>query len=329
MSQFFVVIQRIAAFFAAILATFMNLSVGNNIIISKDADVQLSVALVADTHVGQEFYRQLTFPAGVKDISRHVKPDVFLCAGDCTDNGNDANWQAFKEPIDKYLTVKERIIALGNHDTWTSYDGEREYDDAKRNFLTYANEIMDTDFDTVWFTREIGGYSFIVMGSEDDSVGATISNAQLNWVERELAEAAAKADGKPIFVINHQPLNFTHTIGENEDGNGFSSNAASDRLLRIMDQYENVFYISGHVHYGLKADPEGEPEGYTTVEKVGEHVTSVNLPCYAYGTFFTGGEDVVGQGLVMYVFKDRVEFKGRNLFLSNWITAFDVTVPLT
>ncbi len=327
MAQFIMILQGISAFFAAIVVTLTSLSVGNNFVIPKDEAVQLSVAMVADTHVGEAFYRQLAFPAGVKDISRHVKPDVFLCAGDCTDNGNDANWEAFRKPIDRYLDVDERIIAIGNHDTWTSYDGH-DYAAARDNYLKYANAIMDTAFETVWFTREVNGYTFIVMGSEDDSTSAVISDAQLDWVEDALTKAAETSDGKPIFVVNHQPLNFTHAVGDNEHSNGFGDNAASERLLRIMDRYRNIIYISGHQHYGLKTDPAGEPEGFTTVEKVGAHVISVNLPCFGYGTFLEGGKDVLGQGIVMYVYGDRVELKGRNFFLSNWVKTFDVTVPL-
>lgn len=327
MAQFFSLIQRAVAFFAAILSTLTSLSVGNNFIIKQDDDVRLSVALVADTHVGEAFYRQLAFPSGVRDISNHVRPDVFVVAGDCTDNGNDANWQAFKKPIDRFLRVDNRIIALGNHDTWTDYDGH-DYETARENYLRYANEIMGTDFEEVWFTREFEGYTFIVMGSESDSTGAVISDRQLDWVEAQMAAAAEKSPENPIFVINHQPMNFTHAVGDNKHDNGFESNAASERLLGILDRYENVIYFSGHQHYGLKTTPEGEPEGFMTVERLGEHVTSVNLPCFGYGTFLEGGKDVLGQGIVMYVYSDRIEFKGRNFFLANWVKAFDVTIPI-
>ena len=64
------------------------------------------------------------------------------------------------------------------------------------------------------------------------------------------------------------------------------------------------------------------------MERVGQHITSVNLPCYGYGTFLEGGTSVFGQGLVMYVFDDHVQFKGRNFFLSNWSRDFDVSVPV-
>ena len=99
-------------------------------------------------------------------------------------------------------------------------------------------------------------------------------------------------------------------------------------MLSVLDRYPNVILFSGHQHYGLKTEAEGEPEGFTTVEKIGKNVTSVNLPCYEYGTFLEGGRDVLGQGIVMYVYADRVELRGRNFFLRNWVKNFSVTVPV-
>lgn len=54
---------------------------------------------------------------------------------------------------------------------------------------------MGTDFDTVWSARTIGGYPFFVLGSEDESTGATISDVQLSWLETALAAAAESAAG--------------------------------------------------------------------------------------------------------------------------------------
>ena len=322
-------LQKAIPFLTAIFLALTTLSVRNNLIVKKEDGVRLAAALISDVHYGDVFYRQLALPPGLRDLTRHVKPDLFVLAGDCTDNGNDENWTALQKTIDKNLKVDNIILALGNHDTWTSYDDEHTYGTAKDNFLRYSNAIMGTDFDTVWSSRTICGYPFIVLGSEDDSTGATISDAQLSWLETALAEAAESAAGKPIFVINHQPFNYTHAVGDNEHGNGFESNTQSERLLAILDRYENVFYISGHQHYPLALEPTAEdPAGFTTIEHVGDHITSVNLPCYGYGTFLEGGTSVFGEGLVMYVFDDHVQFKGRNFFLANWSRDFDVSIPL-
>ena len=329
MEAFREILKKAGAFFTAIILALTSLSFGNNLCIKKDPDVKLTVALMSDTHVGDVFYRKMVFVPGVRDVSRHVKPDVLLVAGDCTDNGNADNWGAFQEILDKNLKVNDVVLAMGNHDSWASYGGgERSYDEAKKTYLQYSNAIMGTDFSEVYASRDIGGYPFLVLGSEADTTGATLSSAQLDWLETALEEAADTHPGKPIFVVNHQPLNYTHAVGNNEHGEGFESNEISTRMQSILDQYENIFLISGHRHHPLTLDATTDPEGFATIEQVGEHITSINLPCYEYGTFLEGGTSVLGEGIVMYVFDNKVEFKGRNYFLSNWSKTFDVEIEL-
>ncbi len=321
-------LKKAGPFLTAIFLALTTLSVGNNLFIKKAPDVRLTAALISDTHVGDAFYRQLSLPPGLRDISRRVKPDVLVLAGDCTDNGNESNWTTLQTLFQKNADVPNTILAVGNHDCWTSYDGEKVYDEAKANFLQYGGAIMGETPDDVFFLREIGGYSFLVLGSEAASTDCVMTDRQLGWLEATLAAAAEKADGKPVFVINHQPMNFTHAVGADEGGNGFDSQQTSDRLQAILDRCPNVIYISGHQHYPLALDAADNDVGFVTVERVGQHITSVNLPCYGYGTFLEGGTSVFGQGLVMYVFDDHVQFKGRNFFLSNWSRDFDVSVSI-
>lgn len=319
-------LKKAGPFLTAIFLALTTLSVGNNLFIKKAPDVRLTAALISDTHVGDEFHRKLSLPPGLRDISRRVKPDVLVLTGDCTDNGNEANWAALQELFRKNANVPNTILAVGNHDCWTSYDGERVYEKARANFLQYAGAIMGETPEDVFFSREVGGYSFLVLGSEDDSTDCVMSARQLDWLETALAAAAEKAQGKPVFVINHQPMNFTHAVGADEERFGFCSQDVCDRLQAILDRYPNIFYFCGHRHHPLALEANGD--GFVTVERVGRHITSVNLPCYGYGTFLEGGTSVFGQGLVMYVFDDHVQFKGRNFFLSNWSRDFDVSVPL-
>lgn len=313
------------AIFLAILTSFTTLSIVNR---GSADEALLSVAAVSDTHITKELYRRIVLVPGLEDISKRVSPDVFLLAGDCTDNGNEENWAALQETLEKHLKVDHSIIAIGNHDTWTSYDTPHDYEPARENFIRYSNAIMGTDHTEVWYTSEVNGYTFIVMGSEGTGVGEDLSDAQIEWVDAELAKAAAAAPEKPVFVVNHQPLNFTHAVGDNENGNGIETEGASEKLQAIMDKYNNVFYISGHQHYGLNDGSQGFPEGFSTVEKVGEHITSINLPSYEYGSFVTGGNAFIGQGLVINVYADRVELLGRNFAAGSWVRNYSVTVPL-
>ena len=281
----------------------------------------LTITAVSDTHVN-DTARAMMLAAGMKDMSsKEMNVDGVLFLGDCTDNGNPENWQLFTDVVVNNCTVKDKIVVLGNHDTWTSYDSDHEYEEALAYYLTYSNTIMGTNHTTPYFTYEIGGYPFIVLASEDSSVAATFSDAQIEWADTQLQQAAAKHPGKPIFVLMHQPLNYTHAVGNNEGGNGFEDNEMSLKLRAVLDKYENVFYLSGHQHYGLNdgKDEFSNPPGFTTVEKVGRNITSVNLPCYMYGSYTFGGDPLIGDGLVINVYADRVEFLGRNFVMQGWL----------
>ena len=320
-------VLRVFTAIFAVVAALGSLSAGDQRVTPKPEGTRLTASLLADTHTGEAFYRNIIFAPCVYDASIRVKPDVRVFAGDCTDNGNEDNWKAFKGVLDRWPYSGETIVALGNHDTWESYEGDHDYDSAKATYLKYAGAIMGMQLDEVWFTREIEGYPFIVMGQEDSSVSMTLGETQLAWVDAQLAKAAEKHPGKPVFVICHQPLNDTHAVGKNENSNGFGDDEMSGRLAAILDKYENVFFISGHQHYGLTLTPDAR--GFTTFEKVGEHVTSVNLPSAEYGDFVTGGKGVPGQGLMMYVTDNEVIFRGRNFFLGSPISGFEYTVELT
>ena len=316
--------EKITAFFRAagavvlsVLLSFVSFTAGGNLQPAREDGVLLRAALISDTHMTAELYRRAVLAPGLTDISRRVQPDVFVLAGDCTDNGNEENWQALVDLLEKRLTVPQAILALGNHDTWVTYDTPHDYAPARKNFIRYSNAVMHDDHTEVYYACEVNGYSFFVMGSEGTSTGAEISETQLAWLENALAEAYTADPAKPLFVIDHQPMNYTHGVGDDEDGMGISTEGASERLLEILDRYENIFYFSGHLHYGLNDGALGYPEGYATVERVGEHVISVNLPSYEYGSFVTGGNAWIGQGLVMDVYADRVELNGRNFALSN------------
>ena len=321
------IIKTILAVLLSILTSFGSLSLP---LLQQEppAEARLTIAAISDTHITKDLYRRAVFAPGVEDISKNVKPDIFIVAGDCTDNGNEENWEGFKSVLDRHLRVPHSIIALGNHDTWTSYDTPHDYEPAKVNFLQYANAIMGTDYDRVYFTTEIEGYPFIVLGSEETCTGMMVSDEQLAWLDAALAQAAQTHPGKPLFVINHQPLNFTHAVGDNEHKHGIETPGASEKMRNILDSYPNVFYISGHQHYGLNTGKLDYPEGFTTVEQVGENITSVNLPSYEYGSFDTGGNAWIGQGVVFHVYDDRVEILGRNFAMHAWVRDFTVTVPL-
>ena len=328
------IFTKIGTVLLALITTFTSLLGLGGGGIPEEAATQdtlcLTIAAVSDTHITPALAPMLT--AGLIDMSADdLDVDVALFLGDCTDNGNVENWEAFTSSVTKYCAVKDKIVAIGNHDTWIDYDTPHEYDEALENYLTYSNAIMGTDHTTPWFTYEVEGYHFIVLATEGTGVSADISDEQSAWADEQLAAAAADSAGKPIFVLMHQPLNYTHAVGNNLDGNGFSDNEQCKKLRDTMDKYENIFYLSGHTHYGLSDGTAAysDPAGFKTVEKVGKNITSINLPSYTKGSYVFTGDPLIGDGLIINIYADRVELLGRNYIAQGWLDSFTVTVPLT
>ena len=269
----------------------------------------LRAAVFSDTHITGALYRRLILIPGLRKLPK-FGPDLLIFAGDCTDNGNEKNWAGFTRTVCKHCRIKDMLVAIGNHDTWLSYDTPHDFAPAKENYLKNAGLLMDTQITEVYFRRVINGVPFLVLGTEGTGVGDAVSEAQLNWLEQALQTAAAEYPGKPVFVINHHPMNHTHGVGENEHGMGIEDPAVSARLQELLNAYDNVFYICGHIHFGFQT--EGR---FATVQKAGERVTSVCLPCCEYGELFNGkyrspGNPLIGTGLVMDIGKTGVTLRG-------------------
>ena len=106
----------------------------------------------------------------------------------------------------------------------------------------------------------------------------------------------------------------------------------NEALLAILKQYDNVFYISGHIHAGYKETGKGIGAKYGSVETIennaGNPITLVNLPSYMYFDFIHGGHLANGCGWILEAYDGEVVIRARNFATGTWISRYDVTVPL-
>ena len=292
----------------------------------KSEETLLRAAVFSDTHITGALYRRALFIPAMRKAHK-TEADVVIFAGDCTDNGNERNWRGFTGAVLKYCRVKDRLVAIGNHDTWLSYHEDHVFAPAKENFLQNADAITGRRHEEVWFAYEKNGVPFLVLGTEGTGVGETLSERQLDWLEINLPAAQKAHPGMPVIVVNHHPMNFTHGVGNNEHGMGIAK--GGERLRGILDAAENVIYLCGHIHFGLQS---GGPQA--TVQKVGKHITSVCLPCYEYGELFNGkyrspGDPLIGAGLLMDISKKSVTLRGMNFLRGKAVKSFVKEIPLT
>ncbi|NLD20656.1 MAG: hypothetical protein GX663_10520 [Clostridiales bacterium] len=292
--------------------------------------VQLSFAAISDVHATDETARRDMLRIGLYDMEHAAhRLDAVVVAGDLTDHGYIEQWERLAEAFSGYDPAETILLAIGNHDTWTEDEyGEADFPKAREYFIEYNKKIAQQDIAEVYYATEINGYPFIFLGSEGSHTYAYISEEQISWLAVEMQKAAQT--GLPIFVISHWPINQTHGLPEtwgedvpSPDDGGLG--AQSDAVEAILKQYENVFFISGHLHSGFSNSGSEKIYGYTSVESDGSF-HSVNLPSYMY---LSGrGRVANGTGYHFEVYEDKVALRARSFTASVWYTDYDVEVPL-
>ena len=279
----------------------------------SEREVKLVFAALADTQVSNYLLsRYPVFTQAMEDLHNAQCPlDAVLVAGDIVENGMAEEFQLVYDGLSGIDT--RYILAEGNHDIRL-----RSYEQASERFFAFANALNgDDSMDCFHFSEKINGYRFIVLGSDRTEFEESyLSDEQLSWLKSELDEA----DGEPVFVIAHQPLKDTHglpgTWGSPIDSAG-SIGAQSDALKEILTAYDNVVFITGHLHTGFGK--------YTYETLDGLHM--VNLPslCIKNKDCDYAGP---GIGYIVEVYEDEILFRARDFAKGKWITDSDFSIPL-
>ncbi len=291
-------------------------------------EIKLNVAIISDTHIdsrlpGGKAYLKQAF----KDMEKaSVKNDALVVCGDLTNYGEEEGIIDFFEILTETSTVESKIIAMGNHDIGHVEDLGFTNQEARDWFLKHHNDYLGTEHEKNYYSYDVKGYKFIVLcdESEDNWDEFEIYEEQTAFLDAELAEASET--GLPSFVICHEP-----TVGQNgqetvHDG-GSMQPESSERIVSVMEKYDNVFYLSGHMHEGINGNFTEENLGFRNIETV-NGVTYVSLPSYLL--FNRYGYMGNGMGMQMEVYDDEVVFRARNFSISKWYggDAYTYSVPL-
>lgn len=339
----------LAKFVSVFMAVLMFSTTPLNFILGKktgkianaEDNCRLSFAAVSDCHIDEKssFFSDGMLELSLMDMEKaENKLDALVFAGDTTNHGYIEQWDIFAASMARHDVAKNIIIGAGNHDTWgpNRDDFTNPVDGVLPTFIKYNKQISGRDIDKMYYSTTINGYHFIVMGSEEDHTCAYISPEQISWLDEELE--AASGDGKPIFVILHQPINGTHGLPYNwgldkedppeEGGIG----PQSDDVVAVLKKYDNIFFISGHIHAGFKNADKKIGVEYASVEYMknnkGNNITLVNLPCLANPDFIRFSHFINGCGYVFETYDDYVLIRARNFGAGTWITKYDVKVDV-
>ncbi|MBO5396661.1 MAG: metallophosphoesterase [Clostridia bacterium] len=298
--------------------------------IKVNENAEMSVVLWGDTQLSDyDAKRHQYSKNSAIDLSNaDGNFDALVVAGDVTENGKGAEYQLLLDYLAVADNVDNHIFTVGNHDVRL-----RAYSQVVSTFNEFCASA-NTNFSEkaqyyaegkLSYTYEVNGYTFIVLGTDKVVFEESyFSDEALTWFDAELAKATA--DGKPAFVVVHQPLKQTHQVWDSwnsPDNNAGTIGAQSDALQEIMEKYNNVFFITGHLHMGFSEEWSIHKTGKAE-DKEG-NVTLVNLP--GIGPKNADGEyNAPGTGYIMEVYEDRVEFIARDFNLGKYVPEHNETV---
>ncbi len=289
---------------------------------NADTGANMTVVAWADPQLSNYMAKRFQpFDAACEDLSNaNDGVDALLIAGDIAENGLACEYEYITQKLSN-ANVNGYMMAVGNHDVRL-----RSYKQVVNRFTSFANTLnndyAENDFtiDSLHYTYDVNGYTFIVLGTDRSEFEESYFNdEQLNWLDSELAEATK--NGKPAFVVCHQSLKNTHGLPDTWNSPSETAGTVgeqSEELQAIMKKYKNVIMISGHLHTGL---------GEYTYQKI-DNFHSVNLPSTTIvnkdGTY-----NNAGIGFVIEAYDNNVLFRARDFAQGKYIPEYDINIALT
>ncbi|MBE6828269.1 MAG: metallophosphoesterase [Ruminococcaceae bacterium] len=274
---------------------------GTDAPLSPDSSAELNFIVWGDPQISAVSpLRSARVFNACKDIKNAIgKFDALVMAGDITEYGARCEYNMITYLLNPVADKLSHIFAVsGNHDVRL-----RNYKKQVRRFSEFLANIKNgvpNSEDKYFFSYMLNGYKFVFLGSDRSTFEAMyLSGAQLQWLDSELKNAP---EGKPVFVFNHQPIKRTNGLPVTFLGRGKwrgSVGWESDRLRAVFEKYNNVIYITGHLHYCTSQ---------YTYEDCGAF-KAVNVP--TVGVINHGSFKNFTQGLVFAVYKDEIRVLSR------------------
>ena len=289
--------------------------------IEIDPEAKLTFAVWGDPQIASwSALRSARVEAACADLANCPQPlDALILAGDLTENGKPEEFQMLQKLLcDHHEGFRSLLCVSGNHDIRM-----RNYYRQRRLIAEFTESVpggFAGNRKTYYHKVVLNGYTFLLMGSDLATFEAAhIGAKQLAWLDRELTVAEKDS---VVFVVNHQTLKNTNGLPDTWLGKGDwrgTIGRQSDDVREIFEKHGNVFFITGHLHYGTCE---------TTFE---DHGAFKSLSVPTVGVVNHGSMDTPTQGYVIEVFADRIRLRarifGEGRYLPSDLPGADVTVP--
>ncbi|MDF2963838.1 MAG: metallophosphoesterase [Paenibacillus sp.] len=285
-----------------------------------------SFMLLSDLHISVYDPNTIkNMKAALEDIKNFESPiDAIVLTGDLTDYGGTEGYAELQKLLSAYK-LPPLYANMGNHDyydIWIDKKGAFNKDTVPNGKTDWQSRERFQKFFNIekpYQTAEFKGLPLIMLSQEayvqerpEVGEGAWYSDEQMEWFKGQLA----KYNGKPMFVMTHQPL---PSIG---------SDGRSHQLIRakqfreMLKFYKNVFVFCGHRHQ----DFQNGTEHYVKETFHYFHNSSVGR---VLNRNFQNEVKEKSQGMFVQVFKDRVLVRGREFSNRSWLKEADWNIKLT
>ena len=272
----------------------------------------VAFAVLGDVHENVDSFQET-----INDLySINPGMDALVLNGDTVDQGITEQYDSIKKLLvkNKELLPKTIIKNIGNHEF---FDYNTDVN-SKEQVQTFINRYLEfSGEEKVYHDTWQKGYHFISLGSEDgnsetlNSVTATISNEQQNWLKEKLAEKYQK--GKPIFVFLHQHLDSGNT--------GWVGVKESVEIKQILSQYPEVILFTSHTHSDLNDRSVVLNQPFTMIHTGAINYTIIYDPSSENGR----RRESYIKCLYIEVNGNKVIVKGRDVKEKEWIFTKEIS----
>lgn len=268
-----------------------------------EANLKCSAVILSDMHMeSNNFERFPRIGTTLRGVANgKVSPDVVAFTGDSTMNGQNIEWFDFYGFVNRFIKDSRVLMCFGNHDFGNCADHDT-YVKLRKRCIDEYGKYCGESIDEVYYSTDIKGCRFIVLGSEDNAEDTVevITDKEIEWLKGELEYC--RENSVPAIVLNHNLIYGRNGNRSYWDFNQTTNNDALDDALR--DSGAKVLFVCGHSHFGVN-------EG--SVNEDG-NVTYINLPSTGnIGNYGAEGEYAdYGIGLYVEVYEEQIILSFRN-----------------
>ena len=219
--------------------------------VEDDFGTVLRFVVCSDTHISsvadetaQRFTKLFKSSYAYAESQAYDKLDAIVVVGDMTNYGQPYELQAWKSIVDKNVKDGTEVITvMGNHEYYAYLK------DLPAGVESYTNNL-DKELNK---HVVINGFHFIGIST----YGEGDYSDDLQWLEKNLKEAAEADPDKPIITFQHHHIK--NTVYTSAEWNA----RQSVQLDKLYSQYSQVINFSGHSHAPINDPTSCYQKDYT------------------------------------------------------------------